>query len=145
MSNINKPVHTHTYTHTDSNLARLPAPDRRDGGQDIPIFTKLYEFYKTLSSIIPSFPKTKRYTLGQKLDNTTLDILEFLFAIPLSSNKLIILQKISVKVDLLKILIRLSKDTQIINNKDCLELETKLSEIGKMLGGWIRASKQNTT
>lgn len=64
MSIHNKDNHTHTHT---------------DSSSDIPIFTKLYEFYKKLSIIIPSFPKTKRYTLGQKLDNTTLDILELLF------------------------------------------------------------------
>jgi len=126
-----KPIHTHTHTHTDSNL-------------DIPIFTKTYEFYKKLSFIIPSFPKTKRYTLGQKLDNTTLDIMELLFAIPVCTNKTIVLQKISVKVDLLKILLRLAKDSQSMNEKNYLDLQTILREIGKMLGGWIKSTKQNT-
>jgi hypothetical protein len=112
---------------------------------DIPIFTKSYEFYKKLSFIIPSFPKTKRYTLGQKLDNISLDIIELLFSIPTSANKISILQIMSVKIDLLKVLLRLSKDTQTLNNKEYLELQTILAEIGKMLGGWIKSTKQNTT
>lgn len=45
-------------------------------GLDIPIFIKLYDFYKNLSQILTLFPKAKRYTLGQKIDNLTLDILE---------------------------------------------------------------------
>jgi len=124
MSTPSKSIHTHT--HTDSAL-------------DIPIFTKLYEFYKNLSFIIPSFPKTKRYTLGQKLDNTTLDIMELLFSIPACTNKIIILQRVSIKLDLLKILLRLAKDNQCLKEKEYILLQAKLAEIGRMLGGWIRS------
>lgn len=111
-------------------------------GLDIPIFTKLYEFYNQLSLAINSFPKTKRYTLGQKLDNITLEIFELLFAISFSKNKTETLQQISIKVDLLKVLLRFSKDTQSITDKKYLELQSALQEIGKMLGGWIRSTKQ---
>jgi hypothetical protein len=41
----------------------------------------------------------------------------------------------------LKILLRLSKDNQCLREKDYLSLQDHLQEIGKMLGGWIRASK----
>ncbi len=97
-----------------------------------------------MSHAINSFPKTKRYTLGQKLDNVTLDIFELLFSIPASKDKISTLQQISTKLDLLKILLRLSKDSQSITDKKYLELQVILQEIGKMLGGWIRSTKQNT-
>ena len=109
---------------------------------DIPIFTRLYDFYKNLTPAITVFPKTKRYTLGQKLDNTTLEIFELLFFVPQAENKTVTLQKISVKLDLLKMLLRLSKDSQAIANKNYLELQAILQEIGRMLGGWIRSTKQ---
>lgn len=116
-----------------------------DFGPDIPIFTKLYELYKTLSIVLPSFPKIQRYTLGQRLENTVIDILELLFTIPNSPTKSTILEQMSIKLDLLKVLLRLAKDTQSISTNKYLELQTMLQEIGKMLGGWIRASKQTTT
>jgi len=96
-----------------------------------------------LSQAITTFPKTKRYTLGQKLDNLTLEILELLFSIPSSQNKTDTLQKMSIKLDLLKILLRFAKDSQAITDKKYLELQLILQEIGKMLGGWIRSTKQN--
>ena len=123
---------SHTHTHT------LP-----DFGLDIPIFTKLYDFYKNLTQAITTFPKTKRYTLGQKLDNLTLEIFELLFSIPTTSNRITVLQQISIKLDLLKVLLGLAKDSQALTNKSYLELQEMLQEIGKMLGGWIRATKQN--
>ena len=125
----NKESHTHTHTAYTT---------------DIPIFTKLYEFYNKITQVITSFPKTKRYTLGQKLDNVTIEILELLFSVPNSSNKTVTLQQISVKLDLLKILLRLAKDSQAITDKKYLELQVILQEIGKMLGGWLRSTKQNT-
>lgn len=113
-------------------------------GFDIPIFTKLYEFYKLLSQFLILFPKNKRYTLGQRLDSLSLEIFELLFSISYSDNKGLILQKISTKLDLLKILLRLGKDTQCVSNKNYLELQNMLQETGKMLGGWIKSAKQST-
>jgi len=111
---------------------------------DIPIFIKLYDFYKNLTPVITAFPKTKRYTLGQKLDNITLDILELLFSVPASKDKVDILQQISTKIDLIKVLLRLAKDSQAIQNNKYLGLESILQEIGRMLGRWIRSTKQNS-
>jgi len=68
-----------------------------------------------------------------------------LFSVPNSNNKTETLYKISNKIDLLKILLRLAKDTQAFTNKSYLELSEMLQEIGKMLGGWIRATKQSLT
>ncbi len=124
----NKDIHTHTQ----------PA-----FGLDIPIFTKLYDFYKVLTQVVITFPKTRRYTLGQRLENITLDIFELLFSIPQSQNKTVALQGISIKLDLLKVLLRLAKDSQALNNKNYLELQEILQEIGKMLGGWIRYLKNS--
>jgi hypothetical protein len=127
--------------HTDEDIHTYTAYD----SLDIPIFAKLYEFYKKLTLGIATFPKTKRYTLGQKLDNITLEIFELLISVPNSINKTETLYKISNKIDLLKILLRLTKDTQALTNKSYLELQEMLQEIGKMLGGWIRATKQSLT
>lgn len=121
---------SHTHTQADENVSQL----------DIPIFAKLYEFYQTLSIALISFPKIKRYTLGQKTDTLALDIFELLFSVSYSEHKLIILKKISAKLDLLKVLIRLSKDSQAITHKNYVKLSSHLQEIGKMLGGWIRAT-----
>lgn len=77
------------------------------------------------------------------MDNTTLDILELLFSVPMTSNKVEVLQQISIKVDLVKVLLRLAKETQAVQNNKYLSLESILQEIGRMLGGWIRSTKQN--
>ena len=107
---------------------------------DIPLFAKLYDWYKAVSHEISSFPKTKRYSLGSRIDNLTLELIELTITagyLP-KEQKLPTLQKISVKLDLLKILFRLSFETKCINNTKYQSLSIQLVEIGKMLGGWIK-------
>ena len=48
-------------------------------------------------------------------------------------------EKASVKLNLLRVFIRLMKETKAIDSKKYLELETSVDEIGRMLGGWIRS------
>jgi hypothetical protein len=52
--------------------------------------------------------------------------------------KLKYLRVASSKLDLLRMLIRLAKDCQCLDNKAYLGLESQLHEIGRMLGGWLK-------
>lgn len=88
------------------------------------------------------FPKRDRYTLGQKIENNILELLEFIILASQSERgeKLKILKKASVKLDVIKVLVRLCRDLKVIDTKKYLSLSSFLQEIGKMLGGWIKAS-----
>ena len=91
---------------------------------------------------LPSFPKKDRYILGQRCEFVLLDLLE---SIILASNlskqeKLPVLRNASTKIDLLRVLFKLGKDLKIIENKKYISLENDITEIGKMLGGWIKTT-----
>lgn len=123
-----------TDFHSDSEFGKL--------NLDIPVFQKTYDLYKSFYSLVLDFPKKDRYTIGQRIENTILDILENIIAASQLSKleKVPTLQKASIKLDVLKILIRCCKDLKIIDNKKYLTFESQVIEIGKMLGGWIKAS-----
>lgn len=110
---------------------------------DIPIIQKIYDFYKELYLEVEKMPKKDKYTLGEKLEKTTIDLLELLIAASYNqkNQKLIYLDRANVKLDLLKILVRLAQDIKTIPTKKYLHLEELLQEIGRMLGGWIRSLK----
>lgn len=86
----------------------------------------------------------ERYSLGIKLENESTGLLKELFIAGSCDRmqKLPALQNASVILDFVKLLVRLAKDTKTIDTKKYLLLEEKLQEIGKMLGGWIKATKQ---
>lgn len=111
---------------------------------DIPIFKKVYELYKNFHILRNTISKQDRYTIYLKSENTLLEVIEgILEASQLSKDKkLPVLEKTSLKLNLLRVLLRLMKDTKSINLKKYASLEEQIDEIGRMLGGWIRSTKE---
>ena len=86
-----------------------------------------------------NFPKSSRFTLGTKIDDCFLNILELIFmaSILTKEEKLSYLKKASLKLDLLKFLMQVAWELEVVDNKKYIELSERLHEIGRMLGGWI--------
>ena len=110
---------------------------------DIPIFKKTYELYKEFYSFRLSVPKQDRYTLWQKCENLLIEVLEgILFASQQSKpEKLPTLERTSTKLNFLRVCIRLMKDVKAIDDKKYIITEAHLDEIGRMLGGWIKSTR----
>ena len=110
---------------------------------DIPIFKKTYELYKEFYSFRLSVPKQDRYTLWQKCESLLIEVLEgILFASQKSKpEKLPTLEKTSIKLNFLRVCIRLMKDVKAIDDKKYILTEAHLDEIGRMLGGWIKSTR----
>lgn len=110
---------------------------------ETPILQKVYDFYRELYLTIEKWPKKDKYTLGEKAEKTTLDLMELLIAANYTQRekKIASLDQAAVKLDLLKTLIRLAENIKAISTKKYLLLEEKLQETGRMLGGWIKSLK----
>jgi hypothetical protein len=107
---------------------------------DIPIFHQTYALYKLIDACYLRIPKTKRYTLWNRCEKSVLVVLEGIIAAGhyFGAKQLEILQTMSIELDMLKVFVRLAKETRCIDSKQYLEIETRIQEIGKMLGGWIK-------
>ncbi|MBP9864634.1 four helix bundle protein [Patescibacteria group bacterium] len=80
--------------------------------------------------------------LGTKCAEYLLQILEQTLAAAQASEgkeKAVSLRQASVKLDTLKLLIRLCKNYKCISNSSYLQMESQLQEIGRMLGGWSKS------
>lgn len=113
---------------------------------DIPLFKKLCGLYKKIHTIRNTIPKQDRHTIWQRCENMLLGILEdVLAASQLSkSKKLPIVEKASLNLNMLRILIRLAKEIETITDKDYLLLQSDIDEVGRMLGGWIKFTKESS-
>ena len=106
--------------------------------QDLAIFEKTYELILWIYPTVNKFPKSQRFVLGQQIENTVLEILKGIIEANQERNKVPYLKQISVNLDKLRILIRLSKDLKFISIRQYQFADEKINEIGKMLGGWIK-------
>ena len=92
---------------------------------------------------LKSFPQKDRYVLGQKIETLTLETLQMIVLAGISGKdkKVPFIEKSIASVDLIKIMLRLAKDINILDSKKYLQLESFLQEIGRMLGGWRKSLK----
>ncbi|MBI4276435.1 four helix bundle protein [Candidatus Uhrbacteria bacterium] len=109
---------------------------------DIPLFKKTYDLYKTFSSYRSVIPKQDRYTIAQRCESMMCDLLEGVMDASQTgkSEKGVVLARASRTLNMLRVFIRLMKDTHALDTKKYVLLETSVDEIGRMLGGWIRST-----
>ena len=109
---------------------------------DIPILKKTYELYKLFHEYRKVVSKANRFTIYERCENLLIDIIElFLEAgYAKTGNKIVILDRASIKLNALRLFIRLMKETYVIDMKKYLKIEELIDEIGRMLGGWIRST-----
>jgi hypothetical protein len=109
---------------------------------DIPIIKKTSDFYKLFHEYRRLIPKQDRHSLYEKAERTIINILEnFLEAgYTKGSGKTAVLEKASVKLNVLRFFVRLMKELKSLDNKKYVALQEMIDEIGRMLGGWIKSS-----
>ena len=85
----------------------------------------------------------ERHSLWLRVENITLDILEGFLQVGYISpeNRAGQLARVSAKIDMLRVFLRLTFDVKVINNKKYLLLQETLDEIGRMLGVWLKSSR----
>ena len=102
------------------------------------IFQKLYDLILFLHPIINKFPQKQRFVLGQQIQNGCIDVLKYIIEANNEIQKLPALKKVSIELDKLRVLFRLSKDLHFISIKQYETTSDRMNEIGRLLQGWIK-------
>ena len=92
------------------------------------------------------FPKSSRYTLGDKIDATFVLILEYLFIASYQGRheKLPTILAAVRKIDLLKFFLRIAWELQALDTKKYALLSERMDELGRMVGGWKKGLEAKT-
>lgn len=109
----------------------------------LPIINKSYEAYKSIVSINDALEKRWRYSLGASLESSILNFLEqcIMAKNAPKSLKAAYLIKASSQLEVTTLKLRLLLELQLANETKIFQMQSILSEIGRMLGGWLRASQ----
>ena len=91
-------------------------------------------------SFLTHLPRLTRYTLGRKIDELFVNILELALTAQYTrrEDKLNFLLQLNRKLDNLKFFVMVLWEAKGLNEGKYAELSRKLSSAGLMLGGWIK-------
>jgi len=103
---------------------------------DPPLFILWYDFTSWLLDKTEKFPKKIRFTYINRIDNLALDIIEDIIEARYSKKKKDILRRLDLRLEKLRILLRMCHDKTFLDNKGYEYASRKINEAGKMVGGW---------
>lgn len=107
--------------------------------KDLVIFEKAYTFALWITAASLKFPKNQRFTLGQQLCNGAHTVLRGIIRANAAREKAALLYELSVELDTLRIFVRLAHDLRLLSNKQYLHAAESINELGRLLGGWMKA------
>jgi hypothetical protein len=100
------------------------------------VIVKTYDLALWLLPKVEKLPRSYRFTLGQRITDTVLDLLLALVDASYRRDKGSAIRAASAKVNALRYLLRLSKDLRFLPLDAYHHVGEKLDEIGRMVGGW---------
>lgn len=103
------------------------------------ILQRIKGVYLFWISILDHIPKGRRYSMGSRIENKLLDLLEFAYFtyfITEKDKKTNGINKCILILDTIKFLVHTSWEGKLISNKQYEEIGLKLKEVGRMFGGW---------
>jgi len=107
-----------------------------------PIFSRLHDFLLWLLPHANQFPRAYRFTLAERVQRRALDLQETLIAAGLrrGPERLARLREADTQLAQLRQSLRLCHDLNLLTLGQYEHAARLLTEIGKLLGGWQKAS-----
>lgn len=107
---------------------------------DLEIQQKVYDLMLYAYPILDNFPKSQKFSMVQDIKKTMDSILKLVIEANKKKSKLTTLQKLDVELAALRVYVRLAFDLGYFRGaNNYMTFSSKITEVGNMLGGWIKA------
>jgi hypothetical protein len=103
-----------------------------------------YQFLVWLGPTLEKFPKSHKFTLGDRILNLSIDILEALIEATYSRERGPHLRRANLGIEKLRFLFRLAADLTVIDKRRYEFAARTLDETGRSIGAWMKAHNAAT-
>ncbi len=104
------------------------------------IFQATYKLALTVYQMSSNFKREHKYSLGEKLKDICHEILDLVVLANVSGDKTEILDRLSRKLETLRVHMRLAADLKITGLGHIENANILIEDIGKQIGGWKKWS-----
>lgn len=110
-------------------------------GAEYPIFPKTHDLVLWLMERTVHFPKSQRFVLAKRVQDTVLDFYERLIAARKVSHaeRAALLHQADVTLEMLRLELRLCYELRLLSSGQYAHVSAQVVEVGKLLGAWIKA------
>lgn len=111
------------------------------------VLVRAKESYKIWHTYLNNISQVDRHTIGNKIDDIFLSLLELIFRATFAYDKF---EKLSIvsqaigKTDLLKFFLQIGWEHKVLDHKIYGNIIIQLDEVGRMLGGWKKSLQEKT-
>ena len=107
-----------------------------------------YQFLLWLSPTLEKFPKAHKFTLGDRIQNQALDVLEALIEATYTRDRTQHLRRANLGIEKLRFcqrfLLRLATDLKVMDKRRYEHAARTLDEVGRSVGAWAKAHNTAT-
>lgn len=106
-----------------------------------PALEAMYRFLLWLVPTLEGFPRKQKFMLGDRIQSIALAVLEALIEATYSRSRDRQLSEANLGLEKLRVLFRLAKDLRHLDARRYEHAARSLDEVGRMVGGWIKANR----
>jgi hypothetical protein len=92
---------------------------------------------------LDKFPRLRRFTLGERLEQVLLDVLELLIAAAYTRAKQPALQRANPRLQVARHLWRLAHELEAVSIRRYAHGAGLMDDLGRQVGGWLRSNRKS--
>lgn len=104
-----------------------------------------FQFLLWLIPTVEKFPRSQKFLLGDRIQTTAVDVLESLIEATYTRERRTHLGRANLGIEKLRFFFRLACDLRLLDRRRYEYAARGLDEIGKLVGGWLKAHDAKTT
>jgi hypothetical protein len=98
-----------------------------------------YQFLAWLAPTIEKFPKSHKFTIGDRIETIALDVLETLIEATYTRERTQHLRRANLGIEKLRFLLRLAADLRLLDRRRYEHAARTLDDTGRLVGAWMKA------
>lgn len=102
----------------------------------LPIYKVAYEFFDLATDLVKNMPRDFKQSLGSKIRDEAVAITVLIFRANSASEKAPHLQSLVERLEVINLILRLSRDKRLISTTQYAKAIEKTGSIGKQANGW---------
>lgn len=109
---------------------------------ELAVIRRTFDLVKWSCGHTSQFPRNHRFVLGERIERRMYDLLETLIQARYTRERQGLLRQANLNLEVLRFQMRLAHELQCLKTRSYGFACETLQEIGRMVGGWLKASER---